>query len=189
MRLTRLLIIFALASVGLLAAEAEHGAGATHGDPLLTAKWINFAVLAAGLGYLFVKFAFPAFRSQQKDILTSIDKAKRQAEKAEAKAREIEARVAGLGQEVEALRAKAADELAAEGRRIEQETAAAIAKIERGAQVEIESAAKAAKQELAAAVARMALDLARQKVAAQMNPSVQASLVEGFTNGLAKSAQ
>lgn len=177
-----LLALFSVSS--LLASEEAHGAAAEHGDPLLTSKWINFAILAGGLGYLFVKFAFPVFREQQREILASMDQASRQAEEAAARARAIDERMANLQQEVEALRQKALAEMKNEARRAEEETAAALAKVEHAAEVEIASAVKAAKQELAASAAHLALALARRKVAERLTPQAQTALVSRFTDRL-----
>jgi F0F1-type ATP synthase membrane subunit b/b' len=163
------------------ASEEAHGAGGDHGDPLLTPKLINFAILAAGLGYLFVKFAFPAFREQQQQILDSMSQASKQAEKVAEQARAVDARIANLNLEIEALRAKSLSEMRNEANRLEEETAAAMKKLELGAEAELASAAKSAKKDLAVAAAAMALELAQQKVRERMTPPVQANLVDRFT--------
>lgn len=181
-------IMLALYSIGpVFASEEAHGGG-DHGDPLLTAKVINFTILAVGLGYLFVKFAFPAFREQQQEIVDSMDQASRQAARVAEQAREVDAKIANLNREIEALQQHSLAEMQNEAKRVETETAAAIAKLEQSAEAEIASAAKAAKQDLAAAAAQMAVALARKKVAERMNPGVQAALVDRFTADLEKRA-
>jgi F0F1-type ATP synthase membrane subunit b/b' len=92
--------------------------------------------------------------------------------------------MAGLQDEVAELRAKANLEITAEAERIRQETAQQIAKVGQGAEADIATAAKAARQELKAYVADLALDLARQKVAAKMDDTTQAALVDRFARGL-----
>jgi F0F1-type ATP synthase membrane subunit b/b' len=178
-----LLGLFALTS--LLASEGEHGAAAS-GDPLLPYKLLNFAILATGLGYLFIKFAFPAFRGQQKSIVEGMQQAQRQAEAAEAKARAMDARIANLSQEIEELRKHAAEEMQAEVKRVEADTAAALAKLDERTAQEIAAAAKAAQKALQAHAADLALDLARQKVAARMDSATQNTLVARFVEKLSR---
>lgn len=167
--------------------EAEAGAhGGAHGggDPLLTAKWVNFAILAGALGFVAVKFGGPALRGQQQAILDGMNAAAKRAEAAAAEAKVIEQKIAGLGGEVAALKEKAHVELAAEAARLEQETAQAIQRVAQSAEQEVASAAKFARAELKAEAARLALELARQKVQARMTPGTQSALVDRFVANL-----
>jgi len=159
--------------------EAEAGAHGG-GDPLLLAKWVNFAILVSALGYVAVKFGGPALRSQQQAILDGMNAAAKRAEAAAAEAKVIEQKIAGLGGEVAELRGKAKVELAAEAVRLEQETALAIQRVAQAAEQEVLSAAKFARAGLKAEAARLALELARQKVQARMTAGTQAALVDRF---------
>lgn len=188
MRLRNAFWLAVYSAAPLLASEEAHGGGAEHGDPLLTSKWINFAILAGGIGYLFVKNAFPAFRQQQREILDSMNQASKQAAQVAAQAKEVDDRIANLNREIEALKQKSLVEMQNEAKRLEEETAAAMAKLEHSAETEVASAAKSAQKELAAAAAEMALALARKKVSERMNPAMQASLVDRFTTNLEKRA-
>lgn len=172
--------LFLLIAVGAAYAQ-EHGeAGAQGGDPFLTAKWTNFAILAAGLGYLAVKAGGPALRGQQRAILDGLAGAAKKAEETAAKAAEIERLVAGLPETIAALKEKAQLELRHESERIEKETAQMIAKAEHAAEQEISSARKFARQELKAVAASLAIDLARDKVKARMNEQTQSALLARF---------
>ncbi len=177
----RFFITFALLACAAQAAEAaDHGGG----DPNLHYKLVNFAILATGIGFLVVKALFPAFRSQQKQILDGMAQAERRAEEAAAQAAEIDRRMAGLEQDVAELRGKARIEMEAEADRFNLATKAMLEKIERSAEVEISSMAKAARQELKQYSADLALGLARQKIQSRMDDSVQGALVSRFIAGL-----
>lgn len=172
--------IVLLASVALASETAGHG----DGDPNLQYKLVNFAILAAGIGFLVVKALFPAFRSQQREILDGMAQAERRAEEAAGQAAEIERRMAGLGEDVAALRDSARIEMEHEAERFNQSTQEMLQKIERSAELEISSMAKAARQELKQYSAGLALDLAKQKIQNRMNDTVQTGLVTRFISGL-----
>jgi len=164
------------------AAAAEHGA--EHGDPLLPYKFLNFAILAGGLGYLFVKVGIPALRGQQGAITESLTTSARTAEEAAREAAAIEARMSNLDGELAGIRAKAKEELAAEAARLARETEAQLAKVEQSTAMEIASAAKTAKGELKAYAAELALTLAAAKLTARLDAPAQARLADGFIQRL-----
>ena len=180
MRKLALFLVFACAA---FAAEESGAANHEGGDQLL-AKWINFAILASGIGYVAVKVGGPAFRSKKQEILDGLSEGTRRAEAAAERAAEIDRRMADLHNEVAALRAKANAEMTAEAERLRRETAELVAKVEHDAQFEIALSAKAARLELKAYVADLALDLARKKVAAKMDDRTQAALVDRFARGM-----
>jgi F-type H+-transporting ATPase subunit b len=163
--------------------EAEAGAHGS-GDPLLPAKWVNFAILAGALGYVAVKFGGPALRGQQQAILDNMNAAARRAEAAAAEVKVFEQKISGLGTEVASLKEKAQAELAAEAARLERETAQSIQKLAQSAEQDVASAAKFARAELKAEAARLALELAKQKVQARMTGEVQGALVDRFVANL-----
>lgn len=180
MRKLALFLVFACAAFA-----AEEGAAAKQeGKEYVVEKWVNFAILAGGIGFLAVKAGGPAFRAKKQEILDGLAEGTRRAEAAAAKAAEIDRRMANLQGEVAVLREKANAEMAAEAERLRRETAEQIAKVERGAELDIASSAKAARTELKAYVADLALDLARKKVAAKMDAPTQAGLVDRFARGL-----
>jgi F-type H+-transporting ATPase subunit b len=181
MRKLALFLVFACAA---FAAE-EGGAAKQHeGGDQLFQKWVNFAILAAGIGFIAVKVGGPAFRSKKQEILDGLAEGTRRAEAAAEKAAEIDRRMAGLQAEVAVLRDKANAEMAAESERLRLQTAEHIAKVEHGAELDIASSVKAARLELKAYVADLALDLARQQVAAKIDDTKQAALVDRFARDL-----
>lgn len=177
------LVLFLLASAALPAlAAGDHGGD--HGDPYLIKKIFNFAILFAGILYLFVKVINPSLRGQQREIADNLNQAQRRAEEVAERARSIDTRLAGLDAEVAALREKAAAELRAEATRFEKDTAAQLAKIEQTAQQELDSALKFARQELKAESAALAVELARRQIEARLDDAAQSSLVHRFTGRL-----
>lgn len=175
------------------AASAEHaaeghgeGAAAEHhdeGDPMILWKWVNFGILAIGLGYLAAKNLPPFFASRTAEIQQGIAEAAKLKASAEAKAAEMEKRMAQLGAEIESLRANGRQELAAEGDRIRKETADAVAKVQSSATAEIESVTKAARQELKVFSAQLAVDLAEQRIRGRVAGG-EAALVDKFIRNL-----
>jgi F-type H+-transporting ATPase subunit b len=165
-------------------AAAEHGGG--HGDPLIVEKVINFAILAALLGFFAVKLGGPFFRGRADEIRKSIDDARAVREDAEKRAKAIEGRISNLAGELDQLRAESKREMASEERRIQEETARLAAKLEQNAAQEIEQATKRAEQELRAHAARLAVQVAEERVKARMTPSTQGALVRRFVDDLGK---
>ncbi|MEO7651815.1 MAG: hypothetical protein ABIZ80_15235 [Bryobacteraceae bacterium] len=159
----------------------EHGEG---GRDLTMWKWANFAILAAGLGFLIAKNAPPFFASRSREIRLGIEEAQRLKEDAEARSAKMDFRLAAISREVEALRKSAREEAAQEGERIRTETKRELAKIQSQTDQEIASTLKAAQMELRAYSANLALEMAREQIKAQMNPAVQDTLVNGFLSDL-----
>ncbi len=161
--------------------SAEHGEG---GRDLTLWKWANFAILAAGLGYLIAKNAPPFFTSRSREIRLGIEEAQKLKEEAEARAAKMDSRLAAIGTEVDVLRKGAKEEAAQEGERIRTETERELAKIQAQTDQEIASTLKAAQMELRAYAANLALEMAREQIRNRMNPEVQDALVSGFLSDL-----
>jgi F-type H+-transporting ATPase subunit b len=149
-------------------------------------KWANFAILAAGIGYLLAKQAGPYFTSRSIEIRKGIEEAKKLREDAEKRAAEMDARLASLGAEVEAMKKSSREEAEREGDRIRQETGREMAKIQANADREIAAALKAAQMELKSYAGQLAIDLAREKVRERMTPADQETLVRNFVTDLSR---
>jgi F0F1-type ATP synthase membrane subunit b/b' len=67
-----------------------------------------------------------------------------------------------------------------------RETQTEIARIHYQAGHEIESAGKQARLEVQRAAAKMAVELAEEKVRARMSPEIQSALLQGFLTGLSR---
>jgi len=149
-------------------------------------KWANFAILAAGVGYLLAKHAGPYFTSRSTEIRKGIEEAQKLRAEAEQRAEAMDARLALLGVEVEAMRKASHEEATQEAHRIRHETAEEMAKIQANADREITSALKAAQIELKSYSAQLAIDLAREKVRQRMTPADQETLVRNFVTDLSR---
>lgn len=147
-------------------------------------KWINFGILAVGLGYLLGKTLPPFFRSRTSEIQKDIVEAAQTRREAEQRAAAIEQRVSALGADIEAFRTQARTEMEQEAGRIREETARLIAKVQRQAGLEIETAGKTARRDLQAYAAKLALDLAEQRIRMRMDAATENGLVEDFVRDL-----
>jgi F0F1-type ATP synthase membrane subunit b/b' len=147
-------------------------------------KWANFLVLAGALGYLIGKKGGPFFAARSQKIRQDIVAAGEARSQAEARAAEVDRRLANLEAEIAALRAASGKEEEAEAGRVGRHTAAEIAKTQANAEREIAAAGKAARMELKRYCADLAVGLAEQKVRARMTPETQDALVRGFVRDL-----
>ena len=163
------------------AAAASEGAGE---GPSPIWAWANFAILVGALGYLAVKKGGPWFVSRSQSIRKGIAQAEEIRAEAEARAREVDRKLAGLQTEIDALRADAHREQSAEGERIRRQIAADLDRMQEHAAGEIEAAGRASRLELKRYAAQLALDLAEQKIRRQMTAEVQTALVENFSRNL-----
>ena len=150
----------------------------------LELKWANFLLLAGLLGYTLGKNAGPFFATRSAGIRRDMDESLRQRKEAEAKAAEVDRRLANLEKDIAALRGQSETEAKVETERMAQQTEAEIAKIQAHAEQEIASAGKAARMSLKRYAAELAVGLAEQKVRARMTPDTEDALVQGFVRNL-----
>jgi F-type H+-transporting ATPase subunit b len=167
-------------------AAVEHGEG--HAEKTMPNeiwwKWANFAVLAAGLGFLISKNAGPFFKTRSAEIQKGIAEATAVRAEAEARAAQIERRLSDLDGEVNALRARSQEEQARELERVREETAQQMDKMQRQAEAEIAAAAKHASLDLKGHAAELALDLAARQVQARLTPQGHSELTSKFIQDL-----
>lgn len=182
--MTRLLLL-ALAGAALAFAAGDGGHG---GDNLTMWKVVNFALLAAALGYAIARKAPAFFQGRTAEIQKGIDEAARMKADAEARAGEIERRMASLGADVEALRVSARQDMETKNQQLREETGELLAKIQRQAEHEIASAAKAARLQLRAEAADLAIRLAEQQLRHRLTAEAEQGLVKGFVEDLRKHA-
>ena len=171
-------------------AAAKHGEGhEQHPMPNeIWWKWANFAILAALLGWLIKKNAGPFFASRSEAIRKGIEESAKTRTDAEARAAEIERRVANLSAEVDSMRQRSREEIAREGERVRAETEASVRKIQAQAEAEIQSAAKHAAQELKAYSAQLAMQMAEQQIRSRMDANTQERLTSDFVADLRRKA-
>lgn len=177
--------IVSLAVIASLNAEE----GGSNSEPSIGWKWANFAILAAGLGYLMAKALPPLFQSRTAEIQKGIAEAQAIKQDAEQRAAAVEAKTRMLGADIERFRAESKIEMQQEAERIRQETAAQIARLEQKAEQEIEAAGKTARRELKTYTAQLALDLAEQRVRTRLDASTEQALVDGFIHDLERESK
>jgi F-type H+-transporting ATPase subunit b len=177
-----ILFVLLFAAVGAHAAE-EGGNGATERATEIF-KWINFAIVAGVIVWVFRKLLPPVFRKKAEAISSAITNATSAKAAADAQLREAETRLANLQKEVAELRAFAERESAAEVERLRAATQTDTQKIVAAAKAEIEAAERAARLELKALAANLAVDGAESLLAKQLTPKAQESLISNFVKSL-----
>ncbi len=163
-------------------AKKEAKSEAAEPDPLW--KWINFGLLAVGLGYLLGKSLPPFFKSRTSDIQKDIVEAQATKRDAEQRAAAIEKRVSALGADIEAFQAQSRTEMEQEAARIREETARMIEKVQKQAGNEIETAGKNAQRDLKAYAAKLSLDMAEQRIRTRLDTATENGLVDDFVKDL-----
>jgi F0F1-type ATP synthase membrane subunit b/b' len=176
-RFATLALVVCFTAAPIFAEEKEEGG-------LQIWKWANFLVLAGGLGYLIGKKGGPFFAARSVKIRQDMIDAGDVRQDAEARAAEVDRRLANLEAEIAALRADSGKEEEAETGRFGRHTAAEIAKTQAQAEQEIAAAGKAARLELKRYCADLAVGLAEQKIRARMTPETEDELVRGFIRDL-----
>lgn len=181
--------LLVLGCTALPALAAGESAPDPTSTPVGTAfRWVNFLLVAGGLGYVIVKFGGPYFRAQARSISQAISEAAEARAAAEREAAEADQRLAHLQTEIEELRRAAKQETAAESERIRALARSEAEKISKAAQGEIMAAERAAQQELRAIAARLATERAAAMLGQRMNAASQATLFQSFVGKLSRSA-
>lgn len=175
-------LAFAAASAHAAEENASAKAGQEHAAEMF--KWINFAIVAGALGYVFLKVTPPKFRQQAADISSAITKATAAKAEADKQLKDAEGKLARLQQEVTQLRATGEQDAKAESERMRSVTQSDAAKISAAAKAEIEAAERAARLELKAIAANLAVDGAESLLAKQLTAQTQEALVANFVKGL-----
>jgi F-type H+-transporting ATPase subunit b len=159
------------------------------GDPWIIWKWVNFAILVGGLGYLIGKAAPPYFQGRTNEIQGALKEAAREIKEAEMKAADLDRRFSGIQSEVGHLRDEARTVMSAEAGRIQAETERHLKRIQDQTAQEITLMARIARDELRKYSAGLALDLAEQRVKSRITADTQAGLVDGFLQDLRQRAR
>jgi F-type H+-transporting ATPase subunit b len=177
-------LLLLLFCVALSAHAAEEGGNAATERANELFKWINFAIVAAVLIWLFAKKLPAVFRGNTDKISSAITKATAAKEEAERQVREAEAKLANLQREIGALEATARREALEEGERIRALAQNDAKKVGIAAQAEIEAAERAARLELKALAASLAVEGAESLLVKQLTPAAQETLLDTFVKSL-----
>jgi F-type H+-transporting ATPase subunit b len=168
----------------LSAHAAEEGGNTTTERANEIFKWINFAIVAGLIAWVFLKLTPPFFRKNAENINSAITKATAAKAEADRQLREAEQKLARLEQEVAQLRATAQREAAAEAERLRAITQSDIQKVGLASKAEIEAAERAARLELKVIAANLAVDGAQSLLVKELTPKAQESLVAAFVKSL-----
>lgn len=179
---TSLFVLLLFTAAQAYAAEESSGKPPEHAMELF--RWINFAILAGVLIWVFAKVLPPVFHRNAGRISSAITKATAEKDDADRRVREAESKLAHLEQEIAALRASAERESAAEGDRIRALAQTEAKKVAIAAHAEIEATERAARMELKALAAKLAVDGAESLLAKQLTPAAQDSLMDAFVKSL-----
>ena len=164
------------------AAEENANAATEHFSEIF--KWINFAIVAALIVWVFAKKLPPVFRKNAESISAAITKATAAKAEADRQLREAETKLGNLQKEVAALREEAKKEAAAEVGRIRAATLSDEEKIAAAGRTEIEAAERTARKELKELAAKLAVDGAESLLVKQLTPGAQESLIDNFVKTL-----
>lgn len=184
----RILFAAGVLFVSLFAAlnlrAAEEGGNAASETATEIFKWINFAIVAGVIVWVFGKKLPSVFKARAEAVSSAITIATSAKAAAHAQLRDAETRLANLQKEVAGLRASAEKEAAAEVERLRAATLNDAQKIAAAAKAEIEAAERAARLELKALAANLAVDGAESLLAKQLTPKAQESLISNFVKSL-----
>jgi F-type H+-transporting ATPase subunit b len=175
-----LVVLFA----GIRAHAADEGGNTATERANELFKWINFAIVAGLIAWVFLKLTPPFFRKNAENISSAITRATATKADADRQLRDAEEKLARLEQEVAQLRATAQREAAAEAERLRAITQSDIQKVGLAAKAEIEAAERAARLELKVIAANLAVDGAESLLVKELTPQTQASLVTAFVKSL-----
>jgi F-type H+-transporting ATPase subunit b len=175
------LLVALSAAVSAHAAE-EGSAAAQRANDIF--KWINFAIVAGLVIWVFAKKLPASFHKNAERISSAISRATTAKEEAERRVREAETKLSRLEHEVAELRETAQRESAAEAERIRALAQTEAAKVDAAGKAEIAAAERAARLHLKQAAAALAVDGAESLLAKQLTAAAQESLVESFAASL-----
>jgi F-type H+-transporting ATPase subunit b len=177
-------VLFVSLFAAVSSRAAEEGGNAATERATEIFKWINFAIVAGLIVWVFGKKLPSVFRARAEAVSSAITSATSAKAAADAQLRDAETRLANLQKEVGELRALAEKEATAEVERLRAATQNDAQKIATAAKAEIEAAERAARLELKALAANLAVDGAESLLAKQLTPKAQESLISNFVKSL-----
>lgn len=180
------LLIACCLAVPLFAAESEP-------SPLESTigwvfRWLNFALVFGGGGYLIAKSAPAVFRQRAETIVAAITESGRIREEAEKRLHEAGEKLSALDREIAAMRAEAKSDAAAEADRLRDLARSEVQKIESATSAEIQVAARAARLELKAYGARLAIERAEAILRDQIGVESDTAVFQSFVGDLQRSS-
>lgn len=147
-------------------------------------KFFNLFIFVGLLIYILRRPLSESLAARREAVRRELIRAREDHAAAEAKLKEVEARLALLHTEVEAIRVQAQKEAAEEGERIARATEEEMKKLRAQAQREIESAGKTARQELRRYAAEQSTRLAEELIKRDMHAEDDARLMGDYVESL-----
>lgn len=183
--------LFRASSADLRYVTASATAGEEGGEPKHEAifKWINFVILAGGLGYVLRKPLRECFTQRSASIRKSLEEGRKALEASQAQHQAAEEKLQHFEQEMAAFRAAALREMDAERERLRQATAREMEKMLASVQTQMETATKQARVELKLYAAEQAVEMAQTMIGQRLDEAGQQRLVRRFVEGLVNSRQ
>lgn len=147
-------------------------------------RWLNFAIVFAGILYFSIKTCGPYFRGRREEIARQVAEGARAREAAEKKRQEVQAKLAGIDDEVAQIREEAKRSTEAERQRVREMARREAEMIERAAEAEIATARRNARIELKTLAARLAIERAEAMLKQELTPQTEAGLIQVFVEQL-----
>lgn len=147
-------------------------------------RWLNFAIVFAGILYFAIKVCRPYFRGRKEEIARQVAEGTRAREAAERLRQEVRDKLAGIDKEVALIREEAKRSTEAEAKRLRELARREAEAIERAADAEIAAAQRNARLELKALAAGLAIERAEALLKQELTPEAEASLIEIFVEQL-----
>jgi F-type H+-transporting ATPase subunit b len=170
------------------AASGEHAgkeeSGGNSHEPSPIYRWINFAILVAGLTYILRKPLAQFFSERTDAIRKSLDDGRSALAAAEEKLRAVEQKLQGFEQEMTAFRAAALKEMEDEHARMHRATEQEAERMMESVRVQMDVAGRQARLELRRFAAEQAVTVAEKVVAGRMDDARQTRLVSQFVDKL-----
>jgi F0F1-type ATP synthase membrane subunit b/b' len=188
----RYILLAVLALVVMVPCHAQEGgaqAEEAQEQKVVFWKWLNFAILAGGLGYLIAKKAPAFFNARSEEIQRAIKEATGLKVEADFRASEIDRRMATLSSEIHKMREEAKAEMERESRRIDEETRLALLRIQEHTTREIESLRIQAAATIREHALRLAADLAISHLRDHPERVNQDEMVHAFAGDVLKGAR
>jgi F-type H+-transporting ATPase subunit b len=147
---------------------------------------VNFAVIAAFIGWIARSRLPGVLRNRTTSIQKAMEEARRASQEANARLAQIEARLAKLDVEIGAMRAATDRDAAEEEARLRAAADEDVRKVVAAAEQEIAAAAKSARRDLKAFAADLAVSLAERKI--RVDRATDQALVQNFSGQLGAEA-
>jgi F-type H+-transporting ATPase subunit b len=161
-------------------AAAEHEKKGEGGHHELLFKFINFVILAGGLGYVLRKPLADFFIQRTASIRKSLEDGRKALETSQAQLQAVEDKLKRFEEEMASFRAAALEEMKAEREHLRQATAREAEKLLESIRAQMEVAAKQARLELKLYGAQQAVEMARQMIGQRLDEAGQRRLVADF---------